>query len=101
MAAMVSTEATMAMCAMKVLNLQKMVPNIQSLEKIKHEKSLLLVYYFVMTMLKGKLWQAAFYFSLVFHVDKVENTVEERVYEIGKAEVEDEQVCDCSHFWLI
>ena len=38
---------------------------------------------------------------LVFHEDKVKDAVEECVYEIRKAEVEDEQVCDCSHFWLI
>ena len=42
-AAMVSTEATMAMCVMKVLTLQKMVPNTQSLGRVKHEKSLNLV----------------------------------------------------------
>ena len=38
---------------------------------------------------------------LVFHEDKVKDTVEECVDEIRKTEVEDEQVCDCSHFWLI
>ena len=35
--------------------------------------------------------------SLVFHEDKVEGTVEECVDEICEAEVEDEQIGDCSH----
>ena len=35
--------------------------------------------------------------SLVFHEDKVEGTVEECVDEIREAEVEDEQIGDCSH----
>ena len=39
--------------------------------------------------LKGKL--------LIFHEDIIESAVEAGVDEVGKAEVEDEDVCHCSH----